>query len=62
MSEKFIETLEKRIISLTNQIKKGETTPAASGIGKSFNRLKEIDLPSYEKLLVEYKKVLVARP
>ena len=62
MSERFIETLEKRITSLTNQIKKGEITPAESGIGKSFNRLKEIDLPSYEKLLVEYKKVLASRP
>ena len=55
------ETIEKRIISLTNQIKKGEITPAESGIGKQFNRLKEMDLPAYEKLLVEYKKVLASR-
>ena len=53
-----IETLEKKIASLMFQIKNGEITPAQSTIGKPFNKLKPLDLPSYENLLKEYKKIL----
>jgi hypothetical protein len=37
-----------------SQIRKGETTMAESGIGKQFNRLKDLDEASYETLLKEY--------
>lgn len=56
--EKQIETLERKIASLMFQIKRGEITPLESKIGKPFNRLKPLDLASYENLLNEYKKIL----
>jgi hypothetical protein len=56
--EKQIETLERKIASLMFQIKRGEITMAESKIGKYFNKLKPLDLPSYENLLKEYKKIL----
>lgn len=56
--EKQIETLERKIASLMFQIKRGEITPAESKIGRPFNKLKPLDLASYENLLKEYKKIL----
>jgi hypothetical protein len=56
--ENLINTLEKKITSLMSQIKSGEITMAESKIGKQFNRLKPLDLASYENLLKEYKKVV----
>jgi len=56
--EKQIETLERKIASLMFQIKRGEITMAESKIGKYFNKLKPLDLASYENLLKEYKKIL----
>jgi len=56
--DKQIDTLERKVASLMFQIKRGEVTPAESKIGKYFNRLKPLDLPSYENLLKEYKKIL----
>lgn len=56
--DRQIETLEKKIASLMFQIKNGEITPVQSKIGKPFNKLKPLDLPSYENLLKEYKKIL----
>lgn len=56
--EKQIENLERKIASLMFQIKRGEITPAESKIGKPFNKLKPLDLASYENLLKEYKKIL----
>ena len=56
--DKQIDTLEKKITSLMFKIKSGEITPAESKIGKPINKLKELDLPSYENLLKEYKKIL----
>jgi hypothetical protein len=56
--ENLINTLEKKITSLMSQIKSGEITMAESKIGKHFNRLKPLDLASYENLLKEYKKVV----
>jgi hypothetical protein len=57
--DKQIDTLEKKIASLMFQIKSGEILPADSKIGKPFNKLKLLDLASYENLLKEYKKILV---
>jgi len=56
--EKQIENLERRIASLMFQIKRGEITMAESKIGKQFNKLKPLDLASYENLLKEYKKII----
>jgi hypothetical protein len=56
--ENQINTLEKKVTSLMSQIKKGEITMAESKIGKYFNRLKPLDLASYENLLKEYKKII----
>lgn len=56
--DKQIETLERKIASLMFQIKRGEITMAESKIGKFFNKLKPLDLPSYENLLKEYKKII----
>lgn len=57
-TEKQIETLERKIASLMFQIKRGEITMAESKIGKQFNKLKPLDLASYENLLKEYKKII----
>jgi hypothetical protein len=43
MSLKYIKTIEKNIKTKMSQIRKGETTMAESGIGKQFNRLKDLD-------------------
>lgn len=56
--DKQIETLERKVASLMFQIKSGEITMAESKIGKYFNRLKPLDLASYENLLKEYKKIV----
>jgi hypothetical protein len=56
--EKQIETLERKIASLMFQVKRGEITMAESKIGKYFSKLKPLDLPSYENLLKEYKKIV----
>lgn len=56
--DKQIETLERKVASLMFQIKSGEITMAESKIGKYFNRLKPLDLASYENLLKEYKKII----
>ena len=56
--EKQIENLERRIASLMFQIKRGEITMSESKIGKQFNKLKPLDLASYENLLKEYKKII----
>ena len=56
--DKQIETLERKVTSLMFQIKNREITMAESKIGKYFNRLKPLDLASYENLLKEYKKIV----
>lgn len=56
--ENQIEILEKKVTSLMFQIKKGEITMAESKIGVYFNKLKSLDLASYEVLLKEYKKII----
>jgi len=54
MSVRYIRTIEKNIKTKMSQIRKGETTMAESGIGKQFNRLKDLDEASYETLIKEY--------
>ena len=56
--DKQIETLEKKVTSLMFQIKNREITMAESKIGKYLNKIKPLDLPSYENLLKEYKKIV----
>ena len=51
---KLIRQIEKNINSKMKQIKNGEITVAESKIGVQFNRLKDLDEASYEKLLKEY--------
>ena len=58
MSLRFIRQIEKNIKRKIKEIKEGELTPSESGIGKQFNRLKDLDEASYFNLLQEYKKVL----
>ena len=56
--DKQIDTLERKVAGLMFQIKNGEITMAESKIGKYLNKLKPLDLPSYENLLKEYKKIV----
>lgn len=56
--DKQIETLERKVTSLMFQIKNREITMAESKIGKYLNKIKPLDLPSYENLLKEYKKIV----
>lgn len=56
--DKQIETLERKVTSLMFQIKNREITMAESKIGKYLNKIKPLDLPSYENLLKEYKKII----
>ncbi len=53
----MFEQLEKKITGKIIAIKNGKETPAESGIGKLFARLKPIDEPLYEKLMEKYKAV-----
>ena len=59
MSYKIVKEYELKIIGKMSSIKLGQITPKESGIGKIFKYLKEWDLPLYEKLLQEYKEVLL---
>lgn len=54
---KFIRQIEKNIKTKMRQIETGEITVAESKIGIQFNRLKDLDGASYEKLLKEYVKL-----
>jgi hypothetical protein len=55
---KHIDALERKLTSLMSQIKSGEITMVESKIGKHFNKLKPLDLASYENLLKDYKKIV----
>lgn len=59
MSERNLIRLEKEIKSKMIQIKNRKLTPAESGIGKLINMMKTFDEPLFDKLMNEYKKVLV---
>lgn len=55
---KLIKQIEKNINSKMKQIKSGKITMAESKIGNQFNRLKELDEASYEKLIKEYSQMI----
>lgn len=57
--DKQINTVEKKITVLMSQIKNGEISMSESKIGKQFTKLKSLDLPMYEKLLKDYKKIVL---
>ena len=57
--EKDLIRLEKEIKSKMVQIKNNKLTPAETGIGKLLNLMKSFDEPLFEKLISEYKKILV---
>jgi hypothetical protein len=56
---KEIIRLERDIIVKMQRIKSGTLTPKESEIGKSLNRLKTMDEPSFEKLMATYKQILL---
>jgi hypothetical protein len=56
-NEKDIKSLEVRIDKAMENIRSGTQTPKDSEIGKLFNCLKEMDLPSYEKRFEQYKPI-----
>jgi len=51
---KLIRQIERNINSKMKQIKNGKITMSESKIGLQFNRLKDLDEASYEKLIKEY--------
>ena len=57
--EKDLIRLEKEIKTKMGGIKNKKLTPAESGIGKLLNLMKSFDEPLFEKLISEYKKILV---
>jgi lipoate synthase len=57
--EKDLIRLEKEIKSKMVQIKNKKMTPAESGIGRLLNLMKSFDEPLFDKLMNEYKKILV---
>lgn len=54
----MFEQLEKKINTLFIQIKSGKITPKDSGIGKHINNMKNIDEPTHDILLAQYKEIL----
>jgi hypothetical protein len=57
-NEKNLIKLEKEIYQKIIQIKSGKLLPKDSGIGKMINLMKNLDEPTYDKLLQEYKSAL----
>lgn len=55
---KLIRQIERNINSKMKQIKSGKITMAESNIGGQFNRLKDLDEASYEKLIKEYAQMI----
>lgn len=58
MSIRFIKQIEKNIKKKMKEISEKKTTPAESGIGKQFAKLKDLDEASYTNLLQEYKNII----
>lgn len=56
--EKDLIKLEREIKTKMVGIKTKKLTPAESGIGKLLNLMKSFDLPLFDKLMSEYKKIL----
>jgi len=59
-NEKELIKLESEIKRKMIQIKKG-LAPKDSGIGKLINLMKSFDEPLYDKLMIDYKKILSDR-
>lgn len=57
--EKDLIKLEREIKIKMVGIKTKKLTPAESGIGKLLNLMKSFDQPLFDKLMSEYKKILV---
>lgn len=57
--EKDLIKLEREIKTKMVGIKTKKLTPAQSGIGKLLNLMKSFDQPLFDKLMSEYKKILV---
>jgi len=55
---RHIRQLERNINSKMKQIKSGKITMSESRIGTQFNRLKDLDEASYEKLINEYSQMV----
>ena len=55
---KLIRQIERNINSKMKKIKSGEITMAESKIGSQFNRLRDLDEASYEKLIKEYAQMI----
>jgi len=60
-NEKELIKLESEIKRKMIQIKKGLLAPKDSGIGKLINLMKSFDEPLYDKLMIDYKKILSDR-
>lgn len=60
-NEKELIKLESEIKRKMIQIKNGQLTPKDSGIGKLINLMKSFDEPLYDKLMIDYKKILSER-
>ena len=58
-NEKNIIKLEKTIRGKMIAIKAGTLTPKESEIGKLMNLMKNFDEPLYEKLIKNYKEILL---
>jgi hypothetical protein len=57
-NERNLIKLEKDIKTKMNLIKDGKLLPKDSGIGKMINLMKSLDEPLYDRIMVEYKKIL----
>lgn len=59
-TEKELIRLEREINSKMKLIKNRQLLPKDSGIGKLINLMKSLDEPLYEKIMKEYKEILVS--
>ena len=57
-NERNLIKLEKDIKTKMNLIKDGKLLPKDSGIGKMINLMKSLDEPLYDRIMIEYKKIL----
>lgn len=58
-SEKEIIRLEKEIKAKMIQIKSRSITPKESGIGKLINLMKSFDEPLHDRIMIDYKLILL---
>lgn len=55
----IIEQIEKKIRGGMSAIKNKTKTPQEAGLGVLFSKLKNMDEALYEKLIIEYKDILL---